>query len=340
MGDIIPQIPPQSKQCVACLNFYPSTSKYFHTRKNGTKDGLRNVCRTCRNNGNRVSKSQVPDGYKQCSRCQQELPATSQFFYRNASSSDGFRPNCKTCVNAEMKSKRDESRPPTPVIPIGYKQCPTCKQIKQATSEFYHRNTYSSDGWMYHCKSCSADYNRSRYTPKRPPLPVVREGYKVCNSCGKAYPATTENFSPHKSTRDKLKHECRACHSVWGKQYRMKPEVKERSKKNAQIYEKNHKDARRARYHKRRARKNSVKGTHTAEQVRQQYDRQKGKCYYCRDKVKWGDHHIEHTFPLSRVADTDIPANNIEYLVIACRHCNLSKGNRFPWEWAEGGRLF
>jgi hypothetical protein len=39
------------------------------------------------------------------------------------------------------------------------------------------------------------------------------------------------------------------------------------------------------------------------------------------------------------VVGTDIPANSIDYLVLSCPTCNLSKGDKFPWEWLDGGRL-
>lgn len=93
----------------------------------------------------------------------------------------------------------------------------------------------------------------------------------------------------------------------------------------------------------RRARKKAVSGTYTHEQIQNKLKLQKHKCYYCQARLKKVkgkyQYHIEHTFPLSRVAGTDIPANSIDYLVLSCPTCNLSKGNKFPWEWAQGGRL-
>jgi CRISPR/Cas system Type II protein with McrA/HNH and RuvC-like nuclease domain len=95
--------------------------------------------------------------------------------------------------------------------------------------------------------------------------------------------------------------------------------------------------------HNRRAIKKAIPGTYTSAQIQDQLKRQKHKCYYCHkrfQKIKDKHiYHIEHTFPLSRVAGTDIPANSIDYLVLACPHCNHSKSDKFPWEWAEGGRL-
>jgi HNH endonuclease len=93
----------------------------------------------------------------------------------------------------------------------------------------------------------------------------------------------------------------------------------------------------------REARKKAVLGAHTPEQIQDQLKRQKHKCYYCQKQLQKVEgkyvYHVEHTFPLSRVAGTDIPANSIDYLVLACPHCNTSKKDKFPWEWPEGGRL-
>src|SRR6266567_2977546 len=94
------------------------------------------------------------------------------------------------------------------------------------------------------------------------------------------------------------------------------------------------------------ARKKAVQGTYTSKQIQEQLKRQKHRCYYAacgfaKFEKKKGKYvyHIGHTFPLSRVVGTDIPANSIDYLVLACPTCNMNKKNKFPWEWSEGGRL-
>ena len=114
----------------------------------------------------------------------------------------------------------------------------------------------------------------------------------------------------------------------WRKEYRTLPNAKELSRVNA---------------HNRRSRKLSIAGTHTAAQIQEQLKRQKHTCYYCSVKFQRVKgryiYHIDHTFPVSRVAGTDIPANDINYLVLACPHCNDSKGDKFPWEWPQGGKL-
>lgn len=67
------------------------------------------------------------------------------------------------------------------------------------------------------------------------------------------------------------------------------------------------------------------------------------KCCYCDyvGQIRWIAHsseaagfvsfkglHVEHVIPESRGGDTAI-----ENLVLACRPCNLDKGNRTPDEW-------
>jgi len=104
-------------------------------------------------------------------------------------------------------------------------------------------------------------------------------------------------------------------------------------------YGRKHQQEKNARTRSYRARKRSIPGTHTSQQVQEQYLRQHKKCYYCGNHIKWGKHHVDHTFPISRVAGTNIPANDISYLVITCQTCNLKKGNKYPWEWPEGGKL-
>jgi CRISPR/Cas system Type II protein with McrA/HNH and RuvC-like nuclease domain len=129
------------------------------------------------------------------------------------------------------------------------------------------------------------------------------------------------------------------------KSYRRQPEIQERDKAYRKAYSQQPEMQERHRVyeHFRRARNKSIKGVHTPLQIQDQLRRQKHKCYYCRMRFKKAKgkciYHIEHTFPLSRIAGTDIPANCIDYLVLACPTCNQNKNNKFPWEYPEGGRL-
>ncbi|HJT55833.1 MAG TPA: HNH endonuclease [Ktedonobacteraceae bacterium] len=84
--------------------------------------------------------------------------------------------------------------------------------------------------------------------------------------------------------------------------------------------------------HKRRALILNAPGNHTAEDIRQQFKRQKGKCHYCHNKL--AKYHIEHVVPVTRGG-----SNDMSNIVLACPPCNWRKGNKLPHEWPEGGRL-
>jgi len=70
-----------------------------------------------------------------------------------------------------------------------------------------------------------------------------------------------------------------------------------------------------------------VKGHHTDEDIRLQYCKQDGLCYWCMEEL--GDvFHRDHYIPIAR-GGTDNPDN----IVISCPHCNLSRGSKLPSQW-------
>lgn len=240
------------------------------------------------------------------------------------------------------------------------KQCsnPDCKQWHPATTEFFYAR---KDGLNHQCKECIKRRVNSRYQK-----PEVRERKKV-------YDRLPE--SRVRQQRDRQKPENKAYHREYEYnryhrpdvresvlEYSRQPEVQAKhrenerrrtSKPDAKVKKYNQqreyrrtprgKENRRISFERHRARKKSIPGTYTTTQILDLLKRQKYKCYYCSVKFekKGGKYvyHIDHTFPLSRVVGTNIPANDIGYLVLACPHCNTSKGNRLPHEWPEGGRL-
>lgn len=223
------------------------------------------------------------------------------------------------------------------------KQCanPDCKQWYPATSEFFHHARKAMDGLNCYCKTCQRQAIKDYHARlKERPLEEVlasRAPEKRCPSCPEGanwHPATTEYFYRHKGRPDGLDATCKQCKNKKDRAYHQRPETKELKTGYNRTYE---------------ARKSAVPGTHTPEQIREQLKRQKYRCYYAAcgfskfekdNNFSYGYRcHVEHTFPLSRVAGTDIPANDIGYLVLSCDSCNNSKRDKFPWEWPEGGRL-
>ncbi len=83
--------------------------------------------------------------------------------------------------------------------------------------------------------------------------------------------------------------------------------------------------------HNYQARKKGNGGVHTAEDIQAQYERQKGRCYYCQKKVG-KKYHVDHVIPLIKGG-----SNGPENLVIACPTCNQEKHDKHPMDYC--GRL-
>jgi 5-methylcytosine-specific restriction endonuclease McrA len=87
-------------------------------------------------------------------------------------------------------------------------------------------------------------------------------------------------------------------------------------------------DGRRSIKHRYRARKIQAEGNYTAQDMRDQYDRQQGKCYWCSIELN-GKYNGDHVIPLSK-GGSNWPSN----LVCTCESCNKSKQDRVPFtEW-------
>lgn len=85
--------------------------------------------------------------------------------------------------------------------------------------------------------------------------------------------------------------------------------------------------------HNHRAKKMNIEGRLTKGDINRQYERQKGKCYYCKTALV-GVYEIEHIIPLARGG-----SNWPENIVITCLTCNRTKGGKLPHEWPDGGKL-
>lgn len=282
---------------------------------------------------------------KICSKCKRTLPLTDEYFHQEKRRRGGFRSDCKACRST---SKRI-------VLPDGQKRCNgPCGRILPSTTEHFHERKASRDGLQHVCKDCRLEYDNHNRDRKRAnakvhdSIPENKERRRANEKARRNNPETREGFLAAKRAN---------YHSPKSKahlkDYYKKPEVRDRKKANTKARYHNPitglyvREQKRAYTLNRIARKKAIPGTYTVSQIQDQLKRQRYRCYYAAcghakfEKVN-GKHiyHIDHTFPISRIAGTNIPANDISYLVLACPTCNMSKGDKFPWEWPEGGRLF
>lgn len=210
-----------------------------------------------------------------------------------------------------------------------------CKQEYPTTPEYWHRNKNIKDGLESRCKKCKNQMIRNYY--KKPDVQEKRKAYYSQPEIQEREKAYREKYKKQASAKERERE--------WRKERLKLPKVQERNKNyNKEYYSRpDVKERYRAHYHNRQARKKSIPGTYTPEQIQDLLKRQKHKCYYCQKQLQKVKnkyiYQVDHTFPISRVVGTDIPANSIDYLVVTCPECNLSKRDKFPWEWPEGGRL-
>lgn len=83
-----------------------------------------------------------------------------------------------------------------------------------------------------------------------------------------------------------------------------------------------------------KARKCAAQGTHTATDIEAQYQLQERRCKYCHCTMTDtpnlpNSRTVDHVIPLSRGG-----RNDLSNLVIACQHCNFSKGDKLLSEWS------
>jgi len=101
-------------------------------------------------------------------------------------------------------------------------------------------------------------------------------------------------------------------------------------------YHAEHAEEKTARNRAAKARKRNATGTHTAADVKAQYKRQHGKCFWrkvnpaCAVSLK-GGHHVDHVIPL---AGDRTSSNGPENIVLSCPKCNGSKAAKDPMDWA------
>lgn len=298
-----------------------------------------------------------------CVRCNQNKSETDFYLFKKGPKAGALKHPCKECIKADNKARYVPKTPPPP--PQGQKRCFHCQQIFAATTEFFYSNKWHSDGLTTLCKICHREYEQSRHEkPKQAPPEMI-----MCRVCGKEQPATTVFFSVHSHMKFGLNSMCKACCNAENREYyRTHPELRkwqteyarnrpleiresrkayvrewhhlnrERTNLRVRAYRKTEKGRalKRVQDRNRYALKQQASGAHTVQQLKEQYMRQKGRCYWCKTDLRKEIRtpHIDHILPLSRGG-----SNNIDNLVIACHHCNESRNNRLPHEWEKGGRL-
>ena len=94
------------KACLKCGRLLPATRDYFYSRSD-SPDGLRRTCKECM--GQKFGQFKNLDarpGYRRCTRCRQEFPATHEWFYRKPGGKGDLSSACRECLKAEERAIR------------------------------------------------------------------------------------------------------------------------------------------------------------------------------------------------------------------------------------------
>lgn len=139
-----------------------------------------------------------------CTKCNNEFPATTEYFHVSKSSKFGLKSWCKNCANEHENEKRRIKRELIPKTAEGYKICSKCNRELEISEKYFHRSKAFKDGFSSMCKECKG-FKFTEIKPK------AKEGYKICNSCNRELPATTEYFYSDKTAKSELKTFCKEC---------------------------------------------------------------------------------------------------------------------------------
>jgi hypothetical protein len=170
---------------------------------------------------------------KYCAKCN-EYKSISEFYKNN-------RGGCKKCIRA-YQAKYYASNYATPVkskLPDGLKRCSKCHEVKPIAE--YYKDKSSKSGYQHKCKVCSNIARKRRNQKYLKPKELVPEGFKKCSKCQEVLDTAKFN-KVHGKPRSRCK-ECEIKYRVRNKEqereYRNKPEIKEKAKAQGREWKKN-----------------------------------------------------------------------------------------------------
>src|SRR5437016_1715565 len=213
---------------------------------------------------------------KQCSKCEQFFPATSEFF---PISKGKLVARCKLCGKAYSKRYHEA-----------------------------HKDEENEKGRQYYAANRDKVLERQRQYEEgnRDKILARRDRYKITR---KEIERERHRLRRQDKEYQEYAQQYRESHkgnlNAYGREYRKVHSEQLNEKKKAYLRTEQGKLVARAHVNKRRARKEASEGRYTARQLQEQMRRQHHRCYYCQSKLnnKW---HADHIVPLSRGGSNDI----------------------------------
>lgn len=257
-----------------------------------------------------------------CTTCNANLPATEEFFNRQKGNKTGkrrLRAVCRRCRAEQERERRYAKTGQRPErLPDGKRRCSVCKRVMPSTEEFF----ITERGKVRNpCLECSRERNRRAYHRNGEERIAQVARWRKANHAKTLIYSRRWREANLELSRKQSREYARA-----NKEKRREYNARWRSTPRGNALH-------RAKEARRRARKRSAPGDHTASDVLTRYDLQAGKCYWCGKRVAFGEHDVDHIFPLSKGGGNG-PGN----ICVSCPACNRSKSAKSPLEFT--GRLF
>lgn len=233
------------------------------------------------------------------------------------------------------------------------KLCPQCQTVKSLDQ--YYKDSSKKDGLQYRCKACfNLAQSKRKDKIKEYGARYYQENKEYLDSINRIYQQQHKDEIKIKKAEYYIKNRDHirqyqldnANHiAEYMQEYRIKNrdrlllysrEYMKAHKEHYREYRRTHPEKARARTRNRRAIKRNSDGTHAAQETRELFARQSGRCHWCNAPLinpfsNDGDGekaHLDHVIPLKRGG-----RNDIGNLVWACQWCNTSKGAKLPEEW-------
>jgi 5-methylcytosine-specific restriction endonuclease McrA len=192
------------------------------------------------------------------------------------------------------------------------KVCLSCGEPLSPSSEFF---PYRRGRLQQPCKQCCRSDARERYAARRSQARARSHDYH----CEHRSSVLARKRSHYKANSETICAKVRAYYASH------RTQVSETSRS----WRESHHEENATYSRNYLARLRNAPGSHTAADVLAQYDRQRGRCYWCEEKVTWRAKHVDHVMPIVKGG-----SNGPENVVIACSSCNQSKGAKHPMDFA------
>lgn len=236
---------------------------------------------------------------KRCSKCGKEYPATKEYFYQRGG--DRLRPDCKTCTNVNSKEQRTRWKENN------------IEWVRERSRLYHLENKEREAQYSKEWREKNADHIKAHYINNREAiLKRQKENY-----LSDKMPFLIRS----KHYRENNKERVRQWQREW--EERNKEYVKERRHQYYLSHKRQHSQRKRVYRHLKRANC----GKMTSEQIQELLEWQNYRCMYCGTDIS-NDSTIDHHIAVSQGG-----SNDITNLVMACRSCNSSKGNKNPFQW-------